>query len=103
MRAVEITPLLEDPRDARLRVRLVAFGYLFVSCGVAAFAIAVFTGDQFDWFFGAVLLPFGVALTWKSLRDILDRRSLVLFIGRVALFGALLGAAASPYVGSGEG
>jgi uncharacterized membrane protein HdeD (DUF308 family) len=99
MRAVKITPLLEDPRDARLRFRLYGFGWLLVACGGAAFAVALFTGYTFDWVFGAVLLPFGVALAWKSLRDILDRRRFVLFIVRVALYGALLGAFASQYFG----
>jgi hypothetical protein len=97
-----MTPLLEDPRDARLRGRLVGFGYIFVCCGGGAFAIALFTDDKFDWLLGAVLMPVGVALMWKSLRDILDRRRLVLFIVGVALFGTLLGAAASPYVGGGN-
>jgi len=46
-----------------------------------------------------VLLPFGVALIWKAVGDILERRYLVLFIVRVAVMGALLGAAISPYVG----
>jgi hypothetical protein len=98
-RAEKITPLLEDPRDARLRFRLYGFSWLFVACGGAAFAVALFTGYRFDWVFGAVLLPFGVALTWRSLRDILDRRRFVLFIVRVALYGALLGAFASQYLG----
>jgi len=98
-RAEKITPLLEDPRDARLRFRLYGFGWLFVACRGAAFAVALFTGYRFDWVFGAVLLPFGVALTWRSLRDIPDRRRFVLFIVRVALYGALLGAFASQYLG----
>jgi len=92
-------PPLADPRDARLRVRLVVFGYLFVSVAGMAFVTGFTTGDKSDWFIGAVLLPFGVALMWKSARDVLDRRTLVLFIVRVALFGTLLGAWISPYVG----
>lgn len=52
-----MTPLLQDPRDARLRGRLVGFGIVFVCCGGGAFAIALFSGYTFDWFFGAVLLP----------------------------------------------
>jgi hypothetical protein len=95
----EDNPLLDDARDARLRFRLYGFGWLFVACGGAAFAVALFTGYRFDWVFGAVLLPFGVALTWRSLRDILDRRRFVLFIVRVAPYGALLGAFASQYLG----
>lgn len=92
-------PPLEDPRDARLRVRLILFGYLFVTVAGMAFVTGFTTGDRSDWFIGAVLLPFGPALLWRSSRDVLDRRTLVLFIGRVALFGAVLGAAISPYVG----
>jgi hypothetical protein len=93
---VKITPLLEDPRDARLRGRLVRFGIVFVCCGGGAFAIALFSGYTFDWFFGAVLLPLGVSLIWKGAGDILDRRYLVLFVVRVAVSGALAGALVSP-------
>jgi hypothetical protein len=96
MRAVKISPLLEDPSDARLRGRLVGFGIVFVCCGGGAFAIALFSGDTFDWFFGAVLLPLGVSLIWKGAGDILDRRYLVLFVVRVAVAGALAGALVSP-------
>jgi hypothetical protein len=93
---VKITPLLQDPRDARLRGRLVGFGIVFVCCGSGAFAIALFSGYTFDWFFGAVLLPLGVSLIWKGAGDMLDRRFVVLFIVRAAVMGALLGAAISP-------
>lgn len=96
MMAVKIAPLLDDPRDARLRGRLVGFGIVFVCCGGGAFAIALFSGYTFDWFFGAVLLPLGVSLIWKGAGDILDRRYLVLFVVRVAVAGALAGALVSP-------
>lgn len=91
-----MTPLLQDPRDARLRGRLVGFGIVFVCCGGGAFAIALFSGYTFDWFFGAVLLPLGVSLIWKGAGDILDRRFVMLLIVRAAVMGALLGAAISP-------
>jgi len=96
VRAVKITPLLQDPRDARLRGRLVGFGIVFVCCGGGAFAIALFSGYNFDWFFGAALLPLGVSLIWKGAADILDRRFVMLLIVRAAVMGALLGAAISP-------
>jgi hypothetical protein len=64
--------------------------------GGGAFAIALFSGYTFDWFFGAVLLPLGVSLIWKGAGDILDRRYLVLFVVRVAVAGALAGALVSP-------
>jgi hypothetical protein len=55
-----------------------------------AFVTAFTTGDKSDWFIGAVLLSFGVALMWKSARDRLDWRTFVLFIVRVMLWGAVL-------------
>jgi hypothetical protein len=94
-----MTPLLEDPRDSRLRGQLVSFGFLFVCSGGAAIAIAVFADDSFDWLLAALFLPFGVTLMWKALRDILDRRRFILFVVGATLFGTLLGAAASPYIG----
>jgi hypothetical protein len=99
MRVVKITPCWKTLVMPACASGSLDFGYLFVCCGGLAFAIALFIGDTFDWFFGVVLLPFGVVLMWKSLRDFLDRRHLVLLIVRVALFGTLLGAAASPSVG----
>jgi hypothetical protein len=102
MRATNIAPLLEAPRDAHLRGRLVGFRYLFVCCSGSAFAIAFSTGDKFDWVLGAMLLPFGVSLLWKPLRILLDRRLLVLFIVRAALFGTILGAAVSPFIRGAE-
>ena len=43
-------PLAEDPRDARLRVRLVVFGYLFVTVAGMALVTGFTTGDRSDWF-----------------------------------------------------